>query len=231
MKKNIVMAAGLAVALTMGTAPAAFAAASVGKMSEDPINLAEGETSGTTSTEVQVETFATQIDVSLPLTMTIAAPTGGGATLVPSENAYKITNKSSQAVDVQKVQATELDAGWQLSAAALTTESTSTATVGDLYMKLAPSAGTAWEVSTTEKSLTDWQIPAKTAATESEAAKDGELTFKITASNSKLNKALDKASKVFDLTYTVAIATPETPDPTPNPDPAPDAPEEGGETA
>lgn len=223
MKKNIVMAVGLAVALTMGTAPAALAKEGVGDKMSDPITLADGATSGTTSTEVQVETFATQIDVSLPLTMTIAAPTGGGDTLTPSKDAYKIVDKSSQAVDVEKVQATELDAGWSLSATALTAENTSTATIGDLYMKLAPSVGTAWEVSTTEKALADWQIPAKTAATESEAAKDGELTFEITASNSKLNKALDKAAKVFDLTYTVAIATPTTPE---TPDPAPEAPVE-----
>lgn len=196
MKKKMLTAAVLTAALALGTAPA-FAL-------DDPTVTDKTITgaSGDVGTTVKVETTVSQIAAALPLEMTIAAPTAGGTTTVPSENSYKIVNKSIFPIKVTNAVASA-ETGWTLSASAInaSTEPTSKAadTVGDLYLKLTPKGKTsAWTINS---ALTpaDWTIGAASASADTD-----ELQFKLDGSNSKLAKTFTGATKAFTLTYTIA---------------------------
>lgn len=207
--KKITTAAALTAALALGTAPA-FAATegSVGELKDATIKT-ETPTTGTT---VSVETTVSQIDVQLPLAMTIAAPTAGGTTAVPSDGKYKIVNKSIFPIKVAKAESQAAE-GWSLASNAFTTPGAPTATAGDLYLKLTPTGKSSWEVATTEFVPTDWTIAAATSA---EGDNTDELQFALTGSNSKLAKTFTGATKAVTLTYTIEAdsAAPATDAPT-----------------
>lgn len=198
MKKKMLTAAVLTAALALGTAPA-FA----GENDVELGNATITKDNKTTGTTVSVETTISQIDVQLPLTMTIATPTAGGTTTTPS--GYKIVNKSIFPIKVSKAQS-KAETGWTLAdgeIAANTAPSEGT-TIGDLYLKLQPSGKSAWTVSTTSYTPTDWKIGG--ATTDAGTA----LDITLTGTNSKLAKTFNGATQAVSLTYTIE-ADSETP--------------------
>lgn len=194
MKKHALTAVALTAALALGAVPA-FAATPTGSVGElQDRTLANN---GTTGTTVKVETTVSQIVASLPIDMTIAAPTAGGTTAVPGANAYKIINKSIFPIKVSAAK-TDVVEGWKLQSAAQTTTTKPTGTIGDIQMTITSSDNKAWNIAGAYTADL-WKIPAKIVD-----GKDGELTFDIAATNSPLKKTFSSATKAVTLTYTVA---------------------------
>lgn len=216
MKKQALTAAVLTAALTLGTVPA-YAAATLGTVTDSTIN----GSSGSVNTTVKVETTVSQIKAALPLEMTVAAPTVGGSTSTPA--AYKIINKSTFPVKITSATATAAE-GWKLSATALQKDDAPKGAIGDLQMSLTPTGATAWQVA--EKfAATNWKIAGAADG------KDGELPIAIAATNSALKKTYTSATQAVSLSFTIAAdsetvqsgsGTDPEPTPEPNPDPTPE---------
>lgn len=192
MKKHALTAVALTAALTLGTAPAAFAAAGVGNLENKTL-----QNEGDTGTTVKVETTVSQISVQLPLTLTIATPTKGGTTSVPSADSYKIVNQSIFPIKVSNATAVAQE-DWTLKSDPLSDTSTPAGAAGDLQMTITPKSGTAWNVANAYAE-DSWKIPANAVG-----GSGSELTFTIAATNSPLKKTFSSATKAVTLTYTVA---------------------------
>lgn len=199
MKKQALVAAACAVALTLGTAGTAFAATTVDGTSS--FKNADNKA----ITNVKVTTVVGQIDATVPLNMAVAAKASGGDfSDVPTSGAYKIENNSSFGIKVATATA-EAKADWELYGEKLDDKSTSTKAMGSIQLILTPSADQASTVAWNVKNpfvadTAAWKVPAKT---DSGA---GALKFDITGSTSPLKKTLadDALSEAVTLTYTIA---------------------------
>lgn len=91
MKKNTMIGTlALSAALAMGTAIPAFAAESVGE------DLGDFTDANNSTTTVQLEAVASQINATIPLNVTVVADIDGAEQMItPSQGAYKIVNKST----------------------------------------------------------------------------------------------------------------------------------------
>lgn len=212
MKKKMFGALALSAALAMGAVPA-FAAPGV---DANTSAFEEGEA----STAVDIETTIKQLNVTLPVKVTLAASIGGGDATCPSDGAYKIVNSGNIDVFVTQTAAKSItNRAWGLSAtpiAATTDPVSSSTTHGDIYMAIQPGTleGDVFTLNedvdaavltqaTNSTYDENWKVPMKAGET------DGTLPFKITASTSQLkgvtatNTLLANAIQV---TYTIATA-------------------------
>lgn len=212
MKKKMFGALALSAALAMGAVPA-FAAPSVD-------SSASAFEDGQASTSVDIETTIKQLNVTLPVKVTLAASIGGGEATCPSDGAYKIVNSGNIDVFVVETAASSITRNaWGLSATpiAATTDPVSASTThGDIYMTIQPGTleddvftlnedvdAAVLTQATNSSYDANWKVPMKAGET------DGMLPFKITASTSQLkgvtatNTLLANAIQV---TYTIATA-------------------------
>lgn len=196
MRKQALTVVALTAALALGTAPA-FATPGVGDSTDRTL-----DNKGNTGTTVKVETTVDQIVASLPIDMTIAVHTKGGAADAPSEDAYKILNKSIFPIKVSAATATA-HSDWNLVAEKQAEGSSPavSAVAGNLQILMTPKAGSPWNVA--EAYTADgWKIDARTVS--GETVTDGVLAVKVEATSSKLKKTFSSATKAVTLTYTIA---------------------------
>lgn len=206
MKKRMFMALALSATLAMGAVPAFAEDTTPTGSATDP--TATKDNKG--NTVVSVQTLATNIKATIPLNVTVVGPADGGA-LTGVPNNYQIENGSVYPIKVSAVQAVEDETikGWGLATGPLTTASTSTNTIGDLYLTLTPENGTLWIASKTENKPSDWYIGPKTDA--------GDTANKITlaGSVSQIKTVSDTAVPAVKLQFTIAPTTLPEPAPTP----------------
>lgn len=198
MKKKAITALALTAALAMGTAPA-FAVdinqngnTSVDTTSENKIVQTEaGKASG--STTLSIKTLATNIQATIPLSMTVAGPAEGGDLVVPEK--YAIKNGSVYPISVT-VKADKDGAAWSL-----TTEEAKGLTATDkINLNLQP-AGVATKFALTEAdSVADWKIAKKGAA-------DTECVIALDGTVSATSQEVGTATKALKLVYTIAPTT------------------------
>lgn len=125
-------------ALAMGCAMPAFAV-SVSETPDSGTNLnyadENNKATGDASTNVHVETSISQIDVTVPLNIVVAADANGGAlTATPTAGVYGISNNSSVDVFVTAMESTAED-GWGFtSTAPRKGAAPETGTKADIYM-------------------------------------------------------------------------------------------------
>ncbi|WP_165253288.1 hypothetical protein [Adlercreutzia sp. ZJ304] len=153
MKKTskIFGAVALSAALAMGCAVPAFAAdlgsgdGTVDASTDNPV------VNSAVSTDVKVKARISQIDVTVPLNVTIVADAAGGPLGVPSEgiktftaqntadiSGYRIENESSFPVAITNIATTDSSSGdWKL--VSTINNASITGAVGDLAIKLEPS--------------------------------------------------------------------------------------------
>ena len=203
MKKKMFAALALSATLAMGAVPA-FAADTADKTGEaTDVTTADGKASS--STTVKVQTIASNITATIPLSITVVGPAeGGNLSGVPSN--YKIVNKSVYPIKVTEVKADMTDiTDWGLATAAQTTDSKSSKKVGDLFLTLqADGAAKALTVSQTAASPTDWIVKAK------DADGDKENVITVAGSVSQINSVNEDATTAVKVQYTIAPTTTTT---------------------
>lgn len=208
MKKQALVAAACAVALTLGTAGTAFAAITDGVGVDDAVkNFNENNNSAVTT--IKVSTMVGQIDATVPVSLAVAAnAAGGNFSGVPSDGVYQIKNNSTFNIKVTDAIAAE-KADWELRTDPLDANSTlSNKAMGAIQLILKPDSSdasvTEWNAKNTFKEAdANWKVPAKSGATA------GSLGFVISGSTTPLKKTLaDGAlSDAVTLTYTIAADT------------------------
>lgn len=201
MKRKMFAALALSATLAMGTIVPAFAVEVPGKdvavdngenaLKQDESDKAIG------STTLSVKTYATNIQATIPLSMTVAGPAEGGALKTPDN--YVIKNGSVYGIDVN-VKADMTD-----SKLALLSDSTasSSADADKININLKPATvGTAFALKTAES--TPWTIGAKTTS-------DTECKIEVSGSVSKTGQTVGVPITAMKLVYTIAPAAPATP--------------------
>lgn len=106
-------AVALTAALAMGTVPA-FAASNYSVGNDEAFNDGKTWEAGSTNVDAAVgettvlgTTYNSQLNATVPVTITIAWPTIGGDIIAPSASAYKITNNSkSDKINVVEITST-----------------------------------------------------------------------------------------------------------------------------
>lgn len=215
MKKQVFGAILLSAALAVGTAMPAFAAGStdtvhskgnVGSNSDYTISSVAGNGGQTT---VNVSTVITQINVSVPLTVSFYAETGGGTLGVPDDGIYKLENHSANDVYIVNIATTSVDSNKWLTASGSanleTTQAVADVTYGKIkacmtgtYTNAKPiyfsNEGTGNKITTG-----DAKIPAAKNGTA------GTVGFNFEGTNSVLNSSAAAAEQLTQITYTVSI--------------------------
>lgn len=193
MKKQALTAVLLTAALAMGTAPAAFAANINDETEAGTIDTK----TGVGNTTVKVQTVATNISATLPLSIQVVGPAeGGDLSAVPSN--YSIVNNSVYPLKVSKVEAAP-GTGWGIASASLTNASTSTSDVGDIFMELSMGSSKV-TLKAADQEPSNWIIPAK--------AEDGtSATINVNGSVSQIKSVSKDAVTALTVTYTVEATT------------------------
>lgn len=186
----------VAAALTLGAAPAAFAAAETG---------AQGPFDGDkkASTTVEMEVNVDKIAASVPVNLKVVAQTNGGPMTLPTDGEYKIQNKAPMAIHVSNVKA-ELGSGiangWAIKSGPFAVDSEST-TAGKNEFAFAVNGldlSTATGATGVNTSGASWNVA---AGTDSAA---GELVLPLAASTSRLNTDKNVSGTFMTVTYTIA---------------------------
>ena len=149
-------ALALSATLAMGCAVPAFAAdeygTDIGIYSDHTENLKQNDS---VYTDVKIATMITNINVAVPLDVTIVADSAGTSVLHPSAGlknytngafdpaattGYRIENSSSYPVAIKNIQVTDSSSGeWAVVASLNADNNTHTGTIGDLELTLEPS--------------------------------------------------------------------------------------------
>lgn len=215
-KKSLLGALALSAALVVGTALPAFAA------NQGQANVGSGkgsETSVSIATYNDAQISPDQVSVTVPLSMTVVARTGGGSLMTPS--GYIITNNSSVS-GVEVTPAYSMDnSSFNL---LLTDKDDDIQTKGEyndaptgydgcLKMTLLPSGYTVSDESTTTADKTGdglWTVYNNTDVPTWSISRGSSLTVNVSGETSKLGKEYNEASaapQVLTLSYTVSKAS------------------------
>ena len=190
MSREISRSAGKAAACVALAATLSLAALPAWAAGDQPANTSKVQVTTT------VDNLVADVPVSLPVEV---LATGGAAKTVPTN--YVIKNNSAFPIKVSQVQAAAVE-GWTIAPAALTAESTSTNTIGDIYLKLTPTGKDGVVLNTSAVSPTGWSMAGKADTANSQ------LAFGIDCSVSQLKKTFETAAEALTVTYVVE------PDPT-----------------
>lgn len=219
-KLRSIAACGLGCALAMSLSPAAaFAADVTGTgVDTDTTDITDLATDADASTDVKIFGTDSQISVTVPVGLTVAASGAPGAAFAAVPTNYSIVNDSYFDVQVKKVKATE-QAGWDYADAKVTTTTAVTSgNTGAIHIDLFPGiadgngkttggvAITSAGVDTsTGSAATKWKIAAKKSA-------DAPTSLAVGINGTtKLDTALDEdssaAAAAATLVYTIGRAT------------------------
>lgn len=216
-KLRSVAACGLGCALVMALSPAAAFAVSGTTADDGTTSIETLEADSEAATEVRVFGTDSQISVTVPVGLTVAASGAPGAKFAGSPTNYKIVNDSYFDVQVKSVKA-EASESWDYSDAAVTKTSTVTdGKVGAIHIDLFPgnakdapslSTGgvpitTAGVDTSTGSNAAKWKIAAKTTATPTELAIGINGTTKL---DQNLSEDSTAAAAAATLTYTIGRA-------------------------
>ena len=208
-KLRSVAACGLGCALVMALSPAAAFAVSGTTADDGTTSIETLEADSEAATEVRVFGTDSQISVTVPVGLTVAASGAPGAKFAGSPTNYKIVNDSYFDVQVKS---------WDYSDAAVTKTSTVTdGKVGAIHIDLFPgnakdapslSTGgvpitTAGVDTSTGSNAAKWKIAAKTTATPTELAIGINGTTKL---DQNLSEDSTAAAAAATLTYTIGRA-------------------------
>lgn len=157
-RSKIAGAVALSAALAFGTAVPAFAVDEYGTSVDNTTEAQRTENhkqNDTIATDVHVATMITNINVAVPLNVTIVADSAGGEVYKPSgglkhyddagaflpegTTGYRIENYSSYPVKIDGVQVQENENGYWKLVASIDDENVA-GTIGDLNLTLAPTA-------------------------------------------------------------------------------------------
>ena len=157
-KSKMIGAAALSAALALGTAVPAFAVDEYGTSTDeitDDQRTEDHKQNDSIATDVHVATMITNINVAVPLNVTIVADSAGGAVLKPSgglkhydaagafvadgTTGYRIENYSSYPVKIDGVKVEENENGyWKI--VGTIDDANVSGTIGDLDLTLSPIA-------------------------------------------------------------------------------------------
>lgn len=220
-KMNAIVTCGLGCALALSLSPAAaFAAPVTGTgVDEDKTTIEDLSSDGEAATDVKVFGTDSQISVTVPVGLTVAASGAPGAALAGVPTNYSIVNDSYFDVQVKKITATP-QAGWDYSDAKVaTTANVTNGNVGIMHLDLYPTVADASTKNTGGVAITTAGVD--TTATANQSAKWKILAKKNETTpttlpvgingTTKLDQGLSEdstsAASAVTLTYTIGRAT------------------------
>lgn len=220
-RMNAIVTCGLGCALALSLSPAAaFAAPVAGAgVDEDKTTISDLTTDGEAATDVKVFGTDSQISVTVPVGLTVAASGAPGAALAAVPTNYSIVNDSYFDVQVKSIKA-EAQTGWDYADAKVTASSSvSNGNVGIMHLDLYPTIADANGKTTGGVAVTTAGIDTTTTANQSAKwkilAKKNETTPTTLAvginGTTKLDQGLGEdstsAASAVTLTYTIGRAT------------------------
>lgn len=107
--KKALATLALSATLAMGAVPAFAADATVNDTGSFDVT---GET-GKGSTQLNVQATASQIQATLPVSITVVTPADGGNITAPSDKAYKIVNNGEADLKIKSIQGVNAN-GWEI---------------------------------------------------------------------------------------------------------------------
>lgn len=192
--KKVLATLALSATLAMGAVPAFAVDASVnetGSFGED----------GTGVTTLNVQATASQIQATLPVSITVVTPAAGGTITAPSDKAYKIVNNSATApLKIKSIQGVDAN-GW-LVKSTLTTSTSEIKGTGEMQLSVKAGASAPVTITTTDTAIAD------AAASYFTVAENDSLGLTLAGATAvKSNLATDSPIPAVKIQYTVAAGT------------------------